>query len=242
MGSAIPQRATGEQLSAPLGGIAFALGSCILCNAKSGKMMRDYDKALADIEEIRSRMAASTTFRGFGPAALAATGVLALGAAAVESAWLPAPLSTPLAFYGGWIATALVSIGLIGTEMVVRSRRHHGGLADAMIHNAVQQVLPAGAAGAAVAAILARFAPSEIWMLPGIWEILVSLGLFAAVPSLPRGTIIAAAWYFLAGCVVLMLAANGPTLSAWMMGVPFAVGQLVMAAVVLKSSGGADAD
>jgi len=36
--------------------------------------MRDLDKALADIGEIRSQIAAGTAFRGYGPATMAATG------------------------------------------------------------------------------------------------------------------------------------------------------------------------
>ena len=35
--------------------------------------MRDLDKALADIIAIRSQLAAGTAFRGYGPAAIAAT-------------------------------------------------------------------------------------------------------------------------------------------------------------------------
>ena len=35
--------------------------------------MRDLDKALADIFAIRSQIAAGTAFRGYGPAAIAAT-------------------------------------------------------------------------------------------------------------------------------------------------------------------------
>ena len=40
--------------------------------------MSDLDKALADIFAIRSQIAAGTAFRGYGPAAVAATGGLAL--------------------------------------------------------------------------------------------------------------------------------------------------------------------
>jgi len=203
--------------------------------------MSDYRKALSDIADIRSQIAASTTFRGFGPAALATTGVIALVVAAIQSVFLGDPLEMPLAFFAGWIAVAVVSVALIGAEMIVRSRRHHGGLADSMIHNAIQQFLPAGAAGAALAAILGRFAPEAVWMLPGLWLVLVSLGLFASVPSLPRGTMLAAGWYFLAGCTVLMLSASGPSLSPWMMGVPFAVGQVLLAAVIFFAPGETDA-
>ncbi len=40
--------------------------------------MSDLDKALADIFAIRSQIAAGTAFRGYGPAAVAVTGGLAL--------------------------------------------------------------------------------------------------------------------------------------------------------------------
>lgn len=203
--------------------------------------MRDYERALADIDDIRNRMAASTVFRGLGPAALAATGGLAVATALAQGALLDAPAARPGLFFSGWIAAAVVSVALIGAEMVVRSRRHHAGLADAMILQAVHQFLPAGAAGAALALILARFAPNEVWLLPGLWQILVSLGLFAAAPSLPAGTRLAAAWYFLAGCAVLMVEGSGPALSPWSMGLPFAVGQGLMALVIARGSGDDDA-
>ncbi len=201
--------------------------------------MGEYEKALADIDLIRSRMAASTTFRGFGPAALAATSGIALVVAGVQTTMLAEPMREPGVFFAGWIVAAIVAVLLIGAEVIVRARRHHGGLADAMIHNAIGQFLPAGAAGLALAAILGRFAPDAVWTLPGLWQILVSLGLFAAAPSLPRGSLLASGWYFLSGCTVLMLAAQGPSLSPWMMGVPFAVGQSILAAVVFRGPGDA---
>ena len=46
------------------------------------------------------------------------------------------------------------SAALIGAEMIARTRRHHSDLADAMILNAIEQFLPAGAAGVAIALVL----------------------------------------------------------------------------------------
>jgi len=203
--------------------------------------MRDYERALADIDDIRSRMAATTQFRGLGPAALAATAGLAVATALAQGALLEAPLARPGAFFAGWIAVAVASVALVGAEMIVRSRRHHAGLADAMILQAVHQFLPAGAAGAALALILGRFAPDEVWLLPGLWQILVSLGLFSAAPSLPRGTRLVAAWYFLAGCTAIMVEGSAPALSPWSMALPFAVGQGLMAFVIARGTGDADA-
>ena len=111
--------------------------------------MRDLDKALADILTIRSQIAAGTAFRGYGPATVAATGGLALITAIGQLLWLGDPTGHPLTFFSGWAATALLSAAMIWIEMQARSRRHHSGLADAMIYQAVEQFLPAAVAGVA---------------------------------------------------------------------------------------------
>jgi hypothetical protein len=204
--------------------------------------MRDLDKALADIFAIRSQIAAGTAFRGYGPAAIAATGVLALVTATTQYFWLDDPTGQPAVFFAGWAATAFVSVVIIWVEMLARSRRHHSGLADAMIHQAVEQCLPAGAAGAVLAVVLGRFAPEALWMLPGLWQLLVSLGIFASARSLPGSVRIAGAWYFVAGFATLMLASEDHVLSPWTMGLPFVVGQLLMAAILHFASGDPDAE
>ena len=205
-------------------------------------MMRDLDKALADIFAIRSQIAAGTAFRGYGPAAVAATGGLALATAIVQFLWLDDPTGHPLVFFAGWAAAALVSGGMIWTEMQARSHRHHSGLADAMIHQAVEQFLPAGAAGVLLAVMLWKFAPETLWLLPGLWQVLVSLGIFASVRSLPRTVAFAGAWYFVAGFATLLLASQSHALSPWTMGLPFAIGQLLMAAILHFASGDHDVE
>jgi hypothetical protein len=203
--------------------------------------MIDHRRALSDIQDIRSRIAAGTTFRGLGPFTLATT-----GAAALATCLLQQIFSTtfqgmdPSTFFAWWIVVAVLSAGIVGWEMVTRSRRHHSGMADAMILNAIHQFLPAGAAGAAVGAVLGRLAPDTVWMLPGLWQILVGIGVFSAARSLPKGASLAGAWYFVAGCVVLMIGAEDNALSPWTMGLPFVVGQCMLAAVVLAAPGDDD--
>jgi hypothetical protein len=204
--------------------------------------MRDLDKALADIFAIRSQIAAGTAFRGYGPAAIAATGGLALATAILQFLWLDDPSGHPLTFFAGWAAAALVSAGIIWTEMQARSRRHHSGLADAMIHQAVEQFLPAGIAGVLLAVLLWKFAPETLWMLPGLWQVLVSLGVFASVRSLPRTVAFVGAWYFVAGFAALLLASQDHLLSPWTMGLPFVIGQFLMAAILHFASGETDVE
>ena len=95
-----------------------------------------------------------------------------------------------------------------------------------MIHQAIEQFLPAGVAGVLLAVMLWKFAPETLWMLPGLWQLLVSLGIFASVRSLPRSVALGGAWYFVAGFAVLLLASQTHALSPWTMGLPFVIGQL----------------
>jgi hypothetical protein len=204
--------------------------------------MRDLDKALADILAIRSQIAAGTAFRGYGPATVAATSGIALLTAILQFLWLDDPTGQPIAFFAGWAAAALLSSALIWIEMQARSRRHHSGLADAMVQQAVEQFLPAGVAGVLLAIMLWKFAPETLWMLPGLWQVLVSLGVFASVRSLPRSIALGGAWYFLSGFTVLLMASQSHLLSPWTMGLPFAGGQLLVAALLHFASGDNDVE
>jgi hypothetical protein len=76
--------------------------------------MRELDKALGDIESIRRQMARSTEFRGYGPATLMATAVLAIIAAGAQRALVPDPVNHMEAYLVIWLSTAAVSAGLAG--------------------------------------------------------------------------------------------------------------------------------
>jgi hypothetical protein len=195
-------------------------------------IMTNLDKALADITAIRSQMARGAEFRGYGPVTLATTGVLAFLAAGLQSLLLPEPAADVFAYLALWVVTAAISAVLVGIEMVARTRRIHDGLADEMIHAATEQFIPAGVAGALLSFVLFRYAPQSLWMLPGLWQILLSLGLFAACRSLPRPMFAAAVWYLFAGMMSLALANGADAFSPWTMALPFGIGQFLVAAVV----------
>ncbi|HEY6255540.1 MAG TPA: hypothetical protein VIY51_07065 [Xanthobacteraceae bacterium] len=204
--------------------------------------MEELDRALADITAIRSQLARGTEFRGYGPMTVAATGFVATGAAGIQALWLPDPPSDLLSYVTIWIATAAISIFLIGIEMVARSRRIHSGLADEMIHAATEQFVPAGVAGALLTFVLFRFSPQTLWMLPGLWQIVFSLGIFASCRSLPRPMFAAGVWYLAAGLASLAFANGAHAYSAWAMAVPFGIGQLLIAAILYWSVGESDVE
>ena len=200
--------------------------------------MTDIDKALSDIVEIRSRIAAGTAFRGYGPVAAVVTGVVGLLTALCQSLFLPA--ITPSQFVWCWISAGVLSALVVRIEMQDRSRRHHSSLADAMIHQAVGQFLPAAVAALFLPLFLLRHAPDALWIMPGLWQILVSLGIFASLRSLPPTVSWGGFWYFLSGSASLFLASQNHALSPWMMGVPFLMGQCLIAALLYRAAGDDD--
>jgi hypothetical protein len=204
--------------------------------------MLDLQKALTDISAIRGQMARGTTFRGYGPAALTTTGVLALLTAIIQAVWLHDPINNIAAYLGLWIATACLSVLIVATEAVRRSQQAHSGLADDMLRAAAEDFLPAAIAGALLTGVIVRFAPGNSWMLPGLWQVLFSLGVFASCRSLPRAMIAVAAWYLGAGLVCLAAASATQLLSPWAMGLPFAVGQFLAAFLLWRSFGGSDGE
>src|SRR5262245_13601350 len=204
--------------------------------------MRELDKALAEITAIRSQIARGTEFCGYGPMTVAVTGLLAFAAAGVQALWLPDPTANIVAYLALWIATATVSVILIGIEMVARSRRIHRGLADEMIHAATEQFVPASVAGALLTFVLFRFAPQTLWMLPGLWQIVFSLGFFASCRSLPRPMFATGVWYLAAGLTSLALAKEAHAFSPWAMGGPFRIGQLLMAGILACNTGTSDVE
>jgi hypothetical protein len=202
--------------------------------------MTDLDRALAEITAIRSQIARSVEFRGYGPATLALTGGLAFLAAALQALWFADPVAAITHYLGLWTATAVISVTLVGVEMITRSRRVHSDLAEKMILTAVEQFVPAGVAGLLLTAVLLRQAPESAWMLPGLWQIMFSLGIFASCRYLPRAIFAVGVWYLAAGLACLAFAAGDHALSPLAMGVPFGVGQLLAAALLQWRSGERD--
>jgi hypothetical protein len=194
--------------------------------------MNDLNKALGDILSIRRQLAQSTEFRGYGPATLASTGVLALAAAGAQALWLPDPANHIPAYLSIWISTAVLSAAWIAAQMYARTRRIHSAMADEMMRMAVEQFLPSVGAGALITLVLVRYVPAVLWMLPGMWQIVFGLGVFSSCRFLPRSVGAAGAWYVLTGLACIALG-DTRAFSPWAMGIPYGAGQLLVAAILL---------
>jgi hypothetical protein len=201
----------------------------------------EVERALSEIADIRDRVAASSRFRGFAPEAMAFGAALSLAVAMAQTLWPQALASDTQRYLAVWGAALTCCSILVAVEAIARTRSLHGGLARAMLNSTVRQLLPFALAGAVIAVVVCRSARDAAWVVPGTWQMLVGLAGFSAAPSLPREIVYPAAWYFASGVVALLVAAASDSLSPWLMGLPFAVGQTLVA-LVLKRANGATHD
>jgi hypothetical protein len=111
----------------------------------------------------------------------------------------------------------------------------HSGLADEMIQQAAEQLLPAGIAGALLTIVIVRYAPQRLW------QIMLSVGVFAACRMLPAPLFVVGVWYLGTGLACVAFASDAHALSPWAMGLPFGIGQL-LAAVLIHLTGPRDAE
>jgi hypothetical protein len=193
--------------------------------------MTELRQALDDISAIRSQVARGTQFRGYGPLSIASSGILAILVAAVQSHWTHAYHDLK-PFLIVWTATAAVAACLSALETIFRVRRVHSGLAMEMIQAAVEQFLPCIVVGLLLTVMLMRVAPQDSWLLPGLWAVIFSLGVFASCRFLPRQMFAVGAWYLTSGLICMLVAASHHALLPWAMGIPFGIGQLLVAAVL----------
>ncbi|HJS90665.1 MAG TPA: hypothetical protein VJ738_11940 [Steroidobacteraceae bacterium] len=194
--------------------------------------MPDVRRALSEIQSIRGYVARCIEFRGYGPLTLAITGVIALAVASLQQLWLLDPRHEFPRFLALWVGAAAASLMLIAVETLARARRLHSALALQMVYSAVEQFLPAIVTGILLTAVMMRAAPQSLWMLPGLWQLLFSLGVFASCRFLPRATFWVGVWYLATGLTCLALGDGDWAFSPWEMGVPFGIGHLMVAAVL----------
>ncbi|HWG77001.1 MAG TPA: hypothetical protein VN660_09430 [Steroidobacteraceae bacterium] len=189
--------------------------------------MTELHRALSDIRSIRGQLARGMEFRGYGPPALASTGIAAWLAAIVQWSWLGALTHDIHAYLEVWVPTAVICFSIIVIEAHVRATRLHGGLAPQMMRAALEQFLPPLSVGLLLTVILCTRLPGVCWMLPGLWQLIFSLGVFASCRLLPAPVFAVGVWYM--ACGLACLALGSEALSPWAMAVPFGIGQLLVA-------------
>lgn len=192
----------------------------------------DLSRALADLEEIHQHLAKGEIYRGYRPVPVAASGLIG-----VAAAWFQTPglgQGDPIGFVLYWAAVAALA-GLVGASEIIHNYVvRDDAAARRQTRRVVGQFLPSVLGAAIITGSFVRLGAAFVPLLPGVWAICFGLGTFASRPYLPRAATIVAAFYYVAGVVLLWNAGAG-TLDGWWVGATFGIGQVLAAAVLYAS-------
>jgi hypothetical protein len=186
--------------------------------------------AIDQLTVIRSQLARTERLRCLRAVPVAFSAVLALIAALAQSCWIADPTAEPMRYLILWVGSAVTSMVAAAMEMAFRVRRSSGTLASATTLLAWEQFAPALFAGAALTTFVATRLGDQLWLLPGLWQMLFGLGILAAWRLLPGLGFVVGAFFLLSGTSCLWLGQQA--LEPWAMGVPFTLGQLVLSAIL----------
>lgn len=192
----------------------------------------DVTRALADLDEVRTRLASVQRFRGLSGQAALASGLGALGTGLVQLAIVPYPhdASGATKYVAIWIACLTFALALNYGAVAMWLARHWTSRTRSELRTAAISIAPSVVAGGAfTAAFLAR---GEVGLLPGTWALCYGLGLLAARSMLPRGIMLIAIGFAAMGSG-LLFAAGANALAWWVMPLTFGLGQVAIGVSIL---------
>lgn len=200
--------------------------------------MSDVERAIAQIADIRARMAASSRFRGYAPESVALLGVLSVALTVLEVVWPDRFRGSDSQLVRDW-GLLLAGGGLcIAAEAVFRTMRETDAMVSPALLSALRGVIPGTLMAVAVAAAVLAYVPQACWIVPGTWQMLIGMATFASYPLMPRKIAWPGAWFLLSGALGLFLAGRQGGLSPLLVGVPFFVGHFGIAWTLFEKEPG----
>lgn len=192
----------------------------------------DLHQALSQLDAIHAQVSRTESFRGYRPLTVGAQGLLALAAAGVQPLMVSSPAENVSLYLQLWLAVAAVAVTIVSLDLALDCWRSPSQFARRQTWQAIEQFLPCIAAGGAVTWVLVQFAPASLPILPGLWAIIFSLGVFSASRQLPSPVLVVAVYYMVAGLAAIACARGPHAFSPWAMAGTFGVGQLLTALVL----------
>ena len=193
----------------------------------------EVSRALADLEEVRTRLAAVQRFRGLSGGAALASGVAAIASGVIQAATVPLPESAGSAarYLTIWIACLACSLAVNYGAIVVWMVKNWSVRSRIELKTVGMTILPSIVAGGLfTAAFIMR---GQLGLLPGMWCLCYALGLIASRAMAPPG-IGWIATLFAASGTALLFAPGTNALAWWAMPATFGVGQLIVGILVMR--------
>lgn len=186
--------------------------------------------AIDQISTIHTQLAATEHLRSLRAIPVALSGVLAILAALAQVVWLDDPMAYPRRYLLIWCGAAGIS-GVVASLVVARRVvRSSGALSAANARLAAMQFAPCLVVGAIVTWFVVVRMHDRLWLLPGLWQLLFGLGNLAAHRLLPAPATLVGVMFIASGGCCLWFEERA--LDPWAMGMPFAAGQLALAAIL----------
>ena len=193
----------------------------------------DFRRALTEISDIKMQMCRTRLFRGYTAPATFGTAVIAGLAALTQDHFVGHAADDPVRFVRFWMFVAGVCVALCGVEVARRYRNSDSFLQRELTLSAIEQLVPSLFIAAAITCVICAVAPGSIWLLPGLWQIFFGLGVANSRRLLPPVVVFVAGFFVFCGLLNLAGGPGPAALTAWRMGIPFAIGQSA-AAVILR--------
>ncbi len=189
-------------------------------------------QALADLAEVRGRLATIQRFDGYSGYAAIASGLVALAAGLVQAAIAPAPAdaASRRAYLGIWLTCLGFALAINYGAIFIWRLRNRGAQAAVQFRTVGMSIVPAVAAGGVVTLALLERGLDEL--LPGMWCATYALGLFASRAMVPE-RVVWVAVAFGAFATLLLVGVHLNSLAWWIMPVAFGGGQIAIGAIVL---------
>jgi hypothetical protein len=186
----------------------------------------EVERALADLAEVRDRLASVQEFRGYSGSAAALSGLVAVVAGGIQFAVAPSP-HTPDEigrYLGIWFLCLALALAINYGALLAWYMRTAGRHERQQTRTVGVAIIPAIALGAVLS--LAMIAHKIYWILPGIWYASYGIGLFSSRAMLPRGVILVASAFGLAGAALILTLDTSLPLRFWVMPLGFGFGQM----------------
>ena len=191
------------------------------------------ERALSEISEIHSLMAKASFYRGYRSAPVALSGLAGFIAALAQPLFVTRGDASTFVYF--WITIAVINILCAGGGIALRYAFQGDSTERRRTLAVVGQAVPGLVAGLLITiGIVASSSERAMAFLPALWAYCYGLGVVSSRPFLPRMIGLVALYYFLAGTMLLRLAAVGTAtiFSGWTMGLSFGTAQLLTAAIL----------
>lgn len=197
-------------------------------------------RAIADLAEVRGRLAGVQRFEGYSSWAAIASGLAAILAGVAQSHVIAVPRTAAdhRLYLEIWLGCLVFALAVNYGAIVFWYLRHRSAHVDVQVRNVGMTILPAIAAGGVITVALLQRGLDTL--LPGIWCAAYALGLFASRAILPK-SVIAIAVGFGAYATLLLLAPGIATLAWWVMPIGFGFGQIAIGIAVALADRSAEA-